>query len=64
MVLNGDFIVTDKKRSGEIEPKLRDAYYRRDFRLRDSQDECVVYFREAPFKAWFKNETPIPRPAQ
>jgi uncharacterized protein (TIGR03663 family) len=60
----GDFIVVETSKTAEIEPKLTDSYYRRDFMLRDAQEECTVYFRKRTFDDWFKNEGPVvgPRP--
>lgn len=63
---DGDFVVCEKSMAEEIEKSLVGAYYRRPFRLRDSQEECVVYFREEPFRRWFDNAPPdiskVPQP--
>jgi hypothetical protein len=37
-----------------VEGRIRDTYLRRRFHLRDSMEECTVWFREARFKDWFK----------
>jgi len=56
--LDGDFVVAEKSKAADIEQKLVGSYYKRTFRLRDAQEECVVYFREEPFREWFKAATP------
>jgi len=55
---DGDFIVVEKSKAAEVEPKLAGSYYKRTFRLRDAQEECVVYFRTEPFREWFKGAAP------
>lgn len=63
---DGDFVVCEKSMAEEVEKSLSGAYYRRPFRLRDSQEECVVYFREEPFREWFNHAPPdfskVPQP--
>jgi uncharacterized protein (TIGR03663 family) len=55
---DGDFIVVKKSSAGKIETALHEAYYRRPFRLRDSQEDCVAYFRSGLFQKWFHGATP------
>jgi hypothetical protein len=43
----------------KIESALRGEYYKRKFRLRDSQEECVAYFSKATFEEWFKGAPPL-----
>ncbi len=62
--LDGDFIVIETSKSGDVEPRLTDNYYRRDFMLRDAQEKCTVYFRKQTFQDWFKDEAPIVGPKQ
>jgi uncharacterized protein (TIGR03663 family) len=56
---DGDFIVAQKSQMEQIEPGLVDDYYKRTFRLRDSQDECVAYFRKRTFEEWFQGAPPL-----
>jgi hypothetical protein len=66
--LEGDFIVALTSQQKEVESKLRAPYLRRRFQLRDSMDECTVWFREGLFGAWFaepghgnvERVTPVP----
>lgn len=53
-----DFVVADKKDEAAIEKVLSGDYYKRDFRLRDAQGDCVVYFRADTYQRWFPGETP------
>ena len=55
-VLDGDFIVALTSEQKVVEGKLREPYLRRRFHLRDSMDECTVWFREALFASWFSNQ--------
>lgn len=55
----GDFVVAEKKDEARIEGALAGDYFKRDFRLRDAQGDCVVYFRAAPYAAWFRDEQPV-----
>jgi hypothetical protein len=52
-VLEGDFIVALTSDQKLIEGRLKEPYLRRRFHLRDSMDECTVWFREALFAPWF-----------
>lgn len=54
-----DFVVAQKNEMEKIESGLVGEYYKRTFRLRDSQDECVVYFRRKTFEGWFKGAPPL-----
>ena len=52
-VLDGDFIVALTSEQKVVEGRLREPYLRRRFHLRDSMEECTVWFREALFASWF-----------
>ncbi|HEY5704300.1 MAG TPA: flippase activity-associated protein Agl23 [Terrimicrobiaceae bacterium] len=56
---DADFVVAEKNDVEKIESALADQYYKRTFRLRDSQEECVVYFRRKTFESWFKGAPPL-----
>jgi hypothetical protein len=47
--LNADFIATEKSKADRIEKLLRAPYYRREFKLRDAQEDCVAWFRASIF---------------
>ncbi|MCE9588627.1 MAG: TIGR03663 family protein [Verrucomicrobia bacterium] len=51
--LTSDFIIAMSAQKGEVEKKLREPYLRRSFQLRDSMEECTIWFREALFAPWF-----------
>ena len=51
--LTGDFIIAMSAQKAEIENKLREPYLRQSFQLRDSMEECTVWFRESLFAPWF-----------
>jgi hypothetical protein len=48
-VMNGAFIVVSKSREQRTDAEVVGDYIKRDFRLRDAQEECVVYFRRDMF---------------
>lgn len=52
-VLEGDFIVALTSDQKLIEGRLKEPYLRRRFHLRDSMEECTVWFRESLFAPWF-----------
>jgi uncharacterized protein (TIGR03663 family) len=56
---DADVIVAEKNQAEKIEAVLVGEYYKRDFRLRDSQEECVAYFRKGTFEEWFKGAPPL-----
>jgi hypothetical protein len=56
---DADFVVAEVSQMETVESALEGEYYKRRFRLRDSQEECVVYFRREPFDAWFKGAPPL-----
>ena len=60
-IYDGDFIVAQKDQAEQIEAALIDDYYKRNFRLRDSQDECVAYFRRKMYEEWFQGTPPVVR---
>jgi len=47
--LDGDFIAAEKSKVSKIESRLAEPYYRRDFRLRDAQEDCVAWFKVSTF---------------
>ena len=51
--LDGDFIVALTSQQKLIEGRIKGSYLRRRFHLRDSMDECTVWFRESLFNEWF-----------
>jgi hypothetical protein len=61
---DGDFIVAQKDQAEQIESALIGDYYKRTFRLRDSQDECVAYFRGKMYEKWFQGAPPVVRGKQ
>jgi uncharacterized protein (TIGR03663 family) len=52
-VLDGEFIVALTSKQKEVETQLKEPYLRRRFHLRDSMDECTVWFKESLFRNWF-----------
>lgn len=54
-VLDGDFIVALSSQQKAVEALLKEPYLRRRFQLRDSMDECTVWFKESRFHDWFAN---------
>jgi uncharacterized protein (TIGR03663 family) len=55
--LTGDFIAAEKSKAARVEAMLTEPYYRRDFRLRDAQEDCVVWFKVATFHDLLDGET-------
>jgi uncharacterized protein (TIGR03663 family) len=55
--LKGEFVTALSSREKEIEKKLREPYLKRRYLLRDSMDECTVWFREKTFAPWFADPT-------
>ena len=53
VTLDGDFIVALSSNQKEVEALLKAPYLRRRFHLRDSMEECTVWFRESLFGNWF-----------
>jgi len=51
--LDGDFITALRSREKEVESRITGPYLRRHYQLRDSMDECTVWFRESLFGPWF-----------
>lgn len=52
-VLDGDFIVAQTADQQLIEGRIKQPYLRLRFQLRDSMEECTVWFRESLFAPWF-----------
>jgi hypothetical protein len=51
--IDADFVTALSSREKEIEKKLKGPYLKRRYLLRDSMDECMVWFREPVFAPWF-----------
>lgn len=51
-----DFIATEKSKADRVEKLLKEPYYRREFRLRDAQEDCVAWFRASLFHEELKGE--------
>jgi hypothetical protein len=51
--LDGDFIVAQTADQQLIEGRIKQPYLRLRFQLRDSMEECTVWFRESLFAPWF-----------
>jgi uncharacterized protein (TIGR03663 family) len=68
--IDADFVTALSSRDREIEQKLSGPYLKRRYLLRDSMDECTVWFREPVFASWFadgrhgKPQLVKPRPVQ
>jgi hypothetical protein len=58
---DADVIVAQKDQMTQIEAGLATDYYKRTFRLRDSQEECVAYFREKTYQEYFQEAPPVVR---
>jgi uncharacterized protein (TIGR03663 family) len=56
---DADVVVAEVSQMEKVESALEGEYYKRRFRLRDSQEECVVYFHKERFDAWFKGAPPL-----
>ena len=52
-ILDGEFVVALTSQQKIVEERLKEPYLRRRFHLRDSMDECTVWFKESLFKIWF-----------
>jgi len=48
--LTGDFIVVEEKRKAEAFARMQPGYFEVSFRLRDSMEPCVVFFRASLFQ--------------
>ncbi len=57
--IHAGFVVVEKGSDSVVAGALDGKYFRRDFRLRDAQDGCIVYFRSEPFAGWFLGEEPV-----
>ena len=58
-VYDADFVVAEVSQMEKIEAGLKGEYYKRRFRLRDSQEECVAYFNKQTFEEWFGGAPPV-----
>jgi uncharacterized protein (TIGR03663 family) len=61
--LDGDFIATEKSKAARVEAKLAEPYYRREFRIRDAQEDCVAWFKVSVFRDELAGE-PVVGPAK
>ncbi len=52
-VVDADFIATLNSEAPEVEKRMHEPYYKRNFRLRSGMKDCVAYFRAAPFHQFF-----------
>ena len=57
--LDAEFVVAEAGQMEKIEAGLTGEYYKRRFRLRDSQEECLVYFAKGTFDDWFAGAPPL-----
>jgi len=48
--LDFDFIAAEQSKAADVEKKLAEPYYRREFRLRDAQEDCVAWFKVSKFR--------------
>ncbi len=51
--ITADFVVAEKSAAAKVEKNLSGSYIKREFRLRDAQGDCVVYFRTDTYGDWF-----------
>lgn len=56
--LDGDFIVAELSKAADLESQIGPGYARREFRLRDGQEDCVVWFKEDVFRSVLTGTTP------
>ena len=61
--ITGDFVAAEKSKADGIQAKLTEPYYRREFKLRDAQEDCVAWFRVSTFHDVLDGE-PIVGPAK
>jgi hypothetical protein len=59
---NAAFLAIDTAREAEVEPLLREPYFKRRFHLRSAQEECTAYFLASKFSEFLPGE-PEFRPA-
>jgi hypothetical protein len=57
--LDGDFIATEKSKAARVESKLAEPYYRREFRIRDAQEDCVAWFKVSVFRGQLEGEAVV-----
>ncbi len=53
---NGDFLAAEQSKAARVEKGLSAPYYRRVFRLRDAQEDCVAWFRVSTFRSLMDGE--------
>ncbi len=59
--ITADFVAAEKTKAARVEKMLSEPYYRREFKLRDAQEDCVAWFRVRTFQPVLGGEsTPQP----
>ncbi len=58
--LDADFAAAEKSQAARVDAMLTRAYFRRDFRMRDAQEECVAWFDAEVFREIFSGEPELP----
>lgn len=54
--ITADFIAAELSKAPRVESLLTEPYYRRDFRLRDAQEDCVAWFKVSKFRGLLDDE--------
>ena len=62
--IDADFIAVERDKAHDLEKRLRDRYFKADFRLRDGMDVCRAYFRYETFRDIFPGRQPEFEPSQ
>jgi uncharacterized protein (TIGR03663 family) len=62
--IDADFIAVERDKDHDLEKRLRDRYFKADFRLRDGMDACRAYFRCETFRDIFPGRQPEFEPSQ
>jgi hypothetical protein len=53
------FVAAEKSKAAAVESMLLEPYYRREFRLRDAQEDCVAWFRVSTFHDLLNGEATV-----
>lgn len=56
---NADFLAAEESKAPRVEKLLREPYYRRNFRLRDAQEDCVAWFKVKTFRPLLDGEATV-----
>lgn len=51
-----DVVAAEKGKADDVEKHLTEPYFRREFRLRDAQEDCVAWFRASKFEDMMHGE--------